>query len=81
MRLEKWLNAAGPFIQEVVSRRGLIIVYSPRLRPVAEDLESKLSESALLFSQLSTLDHLLMGDTCGFPPGKTGHERQRAKSR
>ena len=51
--LKSWLASATGFVREAVSRRGLIIVFSPRLRPIAEDLESKLSEAALLFSQLS----------------------------
>ncbi len=50
--LRDWLEEAKSFVSEAVSRRGLIIVFSPRLRPVAEDLESKLSEAALLFCQL-----------------------------
>lgn len=50
---QSWLASSAEFVREVVSRRGLIIVYSPRLRPIAEDLESKLSEAALLFSQLA----------------------------
>lgn len=52
MPLPRWLRSSGPFVREAVSRRGLIVVYSPRLRPIAEDLESRLSESALLFCQL-----------------------------
>lgn len=51
--LRSWLASAAPFVQEAVSRKALIIVFSPRLRPIAEDLESKLSEAALLFSQLA----------------------------
>lgn len=51
--LGQWLEAAGPFSRELVNRRGLIVVFSPRLRPIAEDLESKLSEAALLFTQLA----------------------------
>ena len=50
--LKGWLESAKPFVAEAVSRRGLILVFSPHLRPVAEDLESKLSEAALLFCQL-----------------------------
>lgn len=50
--LQNWLATSSSFVHEAVSRRGLIIVFSPRLRPIAEDLESKLSEAALLFCQL-----------------------------
>jgi len=53
MPLQEWLASGQDFIQSAVSRRGLITVYSPRLRPIAEDLESKLSESALLTCQLA----------------------------
>lgn len=51
--LKAWLKSSGPFVKEAVNRRGLIIVFSPLLQPIAEDLESRLSESALLFSQLA----------------------------
>lgn len=51
--LQDWLQTAAKFVRKTVSRRGLIVVYSPHLRPIAEDLESKLSEAALLFCQLS----------------------------
>ena len=50
--LRRWLESSSPFIREAVNRRSLIVVFSPRLRPIAEDLESKLSEAALLFCQL-----------------------------
>lgn len=51
--LREVLAAASDFVREAVSRRGLIIVYSPKLEPIARDLESKFSESALLFTQLA----------------------------
>lgn len=53
--LDAWLNSAMPFITEVVRRGALTVVYSPLLRPVATDLESKLSEGALLHTQLADL--------------------------
>ncbi|MER8996063.1 HAD hydrolase family protein [Mesorhizobium sp. M0678] len=52
-KLRSWLTRSSTFVHEAVSRKALIIVFSPRLRPIAEDLESKLSEAALLFSQLA----------------------------
>lgn len=60
LRLEKqtidqWLSDAGQFVEKAVSRRGVIIAYSPLLRSIAADLESKLSEAALLYSQLADL--------------------------
>ncbi|WOH71119.1 hypothetical protein RX330_22840 [Bradyrhizobium sp. NDS-1] len=51
--LRDWIENSKQFAKEVASRRSLIIVFSPHLRPIAEDLESKFSESALLFCQLA----------------------------
>lgn len=48
-----WLHSSAIFIGEAAKRGSLIIVFSPNLRPIAEDLESKLSEAALLFCQLA----------------------------
>jgi HAD superfamily hydrolase (TIGR01484 family) len=45
----------SPLAQEAVKRRGLLVVYSPHLRAVAADLESKLSEAALLYCQTTDL--------------------------
>lgn len=53
--LSGWISDAEPFIAEAVKRGALTIVYSPLLRPVATDLESKLSEGALLYTQLADL--------------------------
>lgn len=53
--IDEWLSKASSFISEVVKRKGLIITFSPLVRPVATDLESKLSESALLYCQLADL--------------------------
>lgn len=53
LSLPGWIEASTQFANEVASRRSLIIVFSPHLRPIAEDLESKFSESALLFCQLA----------------------------
>ncbi|WP_138737837.1 HAD hydrolase family protein [Pseudomonas putida] len=50
-----WLSNSSKFIEECVSRGSLTIVYSPLLKPIASDLESKLSESALLHVQLVDL--------------------------
>lgn len=50
-----WLEGSGEFVHEAVRRKGLLIVFSPLLKPVAADLESKLSESALLYCQLADL--------------------------
>jgi HAD superfamily hydrolase (TIGR01484 family) len=53
--VREWVQAADAFVREAVRRRGLIITYSPWLRPIAADLESKLSEAALLYCQLADL--------------------------
>lgn len=51
----KWVEDVTAFVQEVVRRKNLIVVYSPWLRPVAYDLESKVSEGALLHCQLADI--------------------------
>lgn len=43
------------FSAEMTKRKGVIVVYAPLLKPVAADFESKLSESALLYSQIADL--------------------------
>lgn len=53
--VQEWLVSAQDFVRQAVPRKGLIIVFSPLLRPVAADLESKLSESALLYTQLADI--------------------------
>jgi HAD superfamily hydrolase (TIGR01484 family) len=53
--MQEWLKAARPFIAEAARRGALTVVYSPLLRAVAIDLESKLSEGALLHIQLADL--------------------------
>lgn len=49
--IKEWLSTNNKFLDDAVARRGIIVVYSPQLRPVAADLESKLSEAALLYCQ------------------------------
>ena len=53
--VQDWLASAQPFIAEAVRRGVLTVVYSPLLRAIATDLESKLSEGALLHIQLADL--------------------------
>ncbi len=53
--IEGWLSESSDFVDEAAKRGSVIVTYSPLLRPVAEDLESKLSESALLYCQLADL--------------------------
>lgn len=51
----EWLAAAGSFIDTAVKRGAVVVTYSPLLYPIAADLESKLSEAALLHCQLADL--------------------------
>jgi hydroxymethylpyrimidine pyrophosphatase-like HAD family hydrolase/fructoselysine-6-P-deglycase FrlB-like protein len=50
-----WLEGAAGFAQNVASRDGVIVLHSPALKSVAADLESKLSEAALLHCQVADL--------------------------
>lgn len=51
----EWLNTTENFVKEVATRGNLIVTYSPLLTPIAADLESKLSEAALLHCQLADM--------------------------
>lgn len=53
--IQEWLATTRPFITEAVRRGALTVVYSPLLRAIATDLESKLSEGALMHVQLADL--------------------------
>ncbi len=53
--LEDWLADSAEFAVEAANRGNLIVVFSPLLRPVAADLESKLSEAALIHCQMCDL--------------------------
>ena len=55
LTIEQWIERAKPFIAEAAARGALTIIYSPLLRPIAADLESKLAEAALLHVQLADL--------------------------
>ena len=59
--IDQWLNSAADFVMAAVSRGNVIVTYSPLLGPVAADLESKLSEGALLHSQVADLRSLAHG--------------------
>ena len=50
-----WLEAARQYASRAAQKAGLIVIYSPALKPVAVDLESRLSESALLYCQAADL--------------------------
>ena len=53
--INEWLQEAESFISSVTKRGSVIVTFSPLLKPVAADLESKLSEAALLHCQLADL--------------------------
>jgi hypothetical protein len=53
--LGDWLQSAHPFLESVASRQALIVVFSPLIRSVGIDLESKLSEAALMHCQLADI--------------------------
>lgn len=53
--IAEWIESARDFIAEVKNRGALTVVFSPLLRPIAADLESKLSEAALLHCQLADI--------------------------
>jgi hydroxymethylpyrimidine pyrophosphatase-like HAD family hydrolase/fructoselysine-6-P-deglycase FrlB-like protein len=55
LTISDWLNNAAPFIKETANRGSVIVTFSPLLRAVATDLESKLAESALLHCQLADM--------------------------
>lgn len=53
--IDQWLTQAHNFLTQAVSRGAITVIYSPLLRPIAADFESKLSEAALLHCQLADL--------------------------
>ncbi|MBL9167707.1 MAG: hypothetical protein JNN07_08195, partial [Verrucomicrobiales bacterium] len=53
--IAEWMEGARDFIAEAARRGSLTVVFSPLLRPIAADLESKLSEAALLHCQLADI--------------------------
>ena len=71
LTIDQWLADAEAFVDETAKRGAVIVTFSPLLRPVAADLESKLSESALLHCQLADLRsfahgrHLWLADRPG----------------
>jgi len=53
--LEAWLATIDGFVKIIPERRTLVLLYAPFCRPIAADLESKLSESALIYPHLADL--------------------------
>ncbi len=55
LQITEWLKHADEFVKEVAKRENIIIIYSPFMRAIAADLESKLAESALLHCQVADI--------------------------
>lgn len=53
--ISEWVESAFGFAEKIANRRGIIILHSPALKPIATDLESKLAEAALLHCQVADL--------------------------
>lgn len=53
--IKDWLEEAKDFVQEAAKRGTVIVTYSPLLKSIAADLESKLAEAALLNCQLADI--------------------------
>jgi HAD superfamily hydrolase (TIGR01484 family) len=53
LTLEAWAASAEGFVDACVARGSITVLYSPLLKPIAADLESKLAEAALLHSQFA----------------------------
>jgi fructoselysine-6-P-deglycase FrlB-like protein len=53
--VDEWIGTTEQFAECASKRRGVIILHSPALKPIAADLESKLSEAALLHTQVADL--------------------------
>jgi HAD superfamily hydrolase (TIGR01484 family) len=53
--LDTWVVEATSFARTVSKRGSIIVLYSPQLRAIATDLESKLSEAALIHCQIADL--------------------------
>lgn len=55
LSLPDWLGEAQKFVSECVNRGAITVIYSPLLKPIAVDLESKLSEAALIHTQFTDI--------------------------
>ncbi len=53
--ISEWIQSAVHFVGALTQRGAVVVTYSPLLHPIAADLESKLSEGALLHCQLADL--------------------------
>jgi HAD superfamily hydrolase (TIGR01484 family) len=53
--IQDWVAGAAAFVEAATQRGAIVVTYSPQLHPIAADLESKLSEAALLHCQPADL--------------------------
>jgi len=55
LTIQQWVTQVGQFAERATKCGAVLVTYSPLLRPIAADFESKLAESALLHCQLADL--------------------------
>lgn len=55
LSIQQWVDQARQFAEQATKCGAVLVTYSPLLRPIAADFESKLAESALLHCQLADL--------------------------
>lgn len=55
LTIENWVEQVGLYAERATKCGAILVTYSPLLRPIAADFESKLAESALLHCQLADL--------------------------
>lgn len=55
LTIQQWVERVGQFAERATKCGAVLVTYSPLLRPIASDFESKLAESALLHCQLADL--------------------------
>jgi fructoselysine-6-P-deglycase FrlB-like protein len=65
--LKGWLESAKPFVAEAVSRRGLILVFSPHTGPWQKILNPSSQKLRYSFANSAILGHLLTDAICGLP--------------
>ncbi len=53
--IEEWIESGRQFASLAAQSTGVIVLHSPALKPIAADLESKLSEAAMLHCQVADL--------------------------
>lgn len=55
LTIQQWVAQVAQFAERATKCGAVLVTYSPLLRPIAADFESKLAESALLHCQLADL--------------------------